>query len=435
MQNVLDFGAKGDGKTLDTAAIQAAIDAGGEVYFPKGTYISGTLYLKSGGGLNLAAGAVLRASHDRANYNADDFCEQNSICGQEIGTGAHLIVAVEKENIFLKGEGIIDADSHYWMNETKPIFDGCIAFAPHPDRIAQMIFLCECKNVKITDISLRYAPYWHLFLHGCEDVQIRGVSIKGEPRQYTNDGIDIDCCKRVTVSDCIIDVGDDALTLRADEGQLKEKRACEDVTVTNCVLSAYLDYGIRIGVGAGKIRNCLFSNIRIHNSNSGIGFTAYFALYRSGMAATIENIRFSNMLIDADRPLEIRVASQEDAPPALNYAYIKNIVFQSIRTFGKRNNNILGFPNSELSHITFTDCDFVCNGKGKITKPIDERGIGDNQTADSLFVIRKAKDVRFRNCDFSFTPESEDYDYDASTENCENIQFYNCLHSKGVKDN
>ena len=143
MQNVLDFGAKGDGKTLDTAAIQAAIDAGGEVYFPKGTYISGTLYLKSGGGLNLAAGAVLRASHDRADYNADDFCEQNSICGQEIGTGAHLIVAVEKENIFIKGEGIIDGDSHYWMNETKPIFDGCIAFAPHPDRIAQMIFICE----------------------------------------------------------------------------------------------------------------------------------------------------------------------------------------------------------------------------------------------------------------------------------------------------
>ena len=129
MQNVLDFGAKGDGKTLDTAAIQAAINAGGEVYFPKGTYISGTLYLKSGGGLNLAAGAVLRASHDRADYNADDFCEQNSICGQEIGTGAHLIVAVEQENIFIKGEGIIDGDSHYWMNETNPIFDGCIAFA------------------------------------------------------------------------------------------------------------------------------------------------------------------------------------------------------------------------------------------------------------------------------------------------------------------
>ena len=54
--------------------------------------------------------------------------------------------------------------------------------------------------MKITDISLRYAPYWHLFLHGCEEVQIRDVNIKGEPLQFTNDGNDIDCCKRVTVS-------------------------------------------------------------------------------------------------------------------------------------------------------------------------------------------------------------------------------------------
>ena len=145
MQNVLDFGAKGDGKKLDTAAIQAAIDAGGEVYFPKGTYISGTLYLKSGGGLNLSSGAVLRASHDRADYNADDFCEQNVAFSQETVTGAHLIVAVEQENIFIKGEGIIDGDSHYWINESRMV-PGEDAFAPHPDRIAQMIFFANAKT-------------------------------------------------------------------------------------------------------------------------------------------------------------------------------------------------------------------------------------------------------------------------------------------------
>lgn len=90
--------------------------------------------------------------------------------------------------------------------------------------------------------------------------------------------------------------------------------------------------------------------------------------------------------------------------------------------------------NSELSHLTFTDYDFVCGGRGKVTTDQDENGHWDNKTGDSLFVICKAKDVRFRNCDFSFTPESESYDYDASTDDCENIQFYNCLHSKGVKD-
>ena len=113
-----------------------------------------------------------------------------------------------------------------------------------------------------------------------------------------------------------------------------------------------------------------------------------------------------------------------------SYAYIKRFLAVTAPEMP-----ISGFVNSELSHITFTDCDFVCSGRGKVTEAQDENGHWDNRTGDSLFVIRKAKDVRSRNCDFSFTPESENYDYDASTENCENIQFYNCLHSKGVKDN
>ena len=130
---------------VDAELNNIVVADGGEVYFPKGTYISGTLYLKSGGGLNLSSGAVLRASHDRADYNADDFCEQNVAFSQETVTGAHLIVAVEQENIFIKGEGIIDGDSHYWMNESRMV-PGEDAFAPHPDRIAQIIFFANAKT-------------------------------------------------------------------------------------------------------------------------------------------------------------------------------------------------------------------------------------------------------------------------------------------------
>ena len=83
MRNIRDYGAVGDGIRLDTKAIQTAIDAGGMVYLPAGTYRTGTLYLKSNGGLHLAPGAVLVASHHRQDYNADDFCPQNRVYREE----------------------------------------------------------------------------------------------------------------------------------------------------------------------------------------------------------------------------------------------------------------------------------------------------------------------------------------------------------------
>ena len=93
--DVKEFGAVGDGVTKDTQAIQAALDAGGLVFFPPGTYLSGTLHLRSGGGLLLSPGATLLASPDPEDYNKDDFCPQNRVFQTEIVSGRHLIAAVE----------------------------------------------------------------------------------------------------------------------------------------------------------------------------------------------------------------------------------------------------------------------------------------------------------------------------------------------------
>ena len=101
MRNIKDYGAIGDGITLNTQAIQRAIDDGGMVYIPTGVYKTGTLYLKSNGGLHLEAGAVLLASHDYNDYNEWDFCQQNWKSDEENANGKHLIVAVEQENVFI----------------------------------------------------------------------------------------------------------------------------------------------------------------------------------------------------------------------------------------------------------------------------------------------------------------------------------------------
>ncbi len=356
MQNVLDFGAKGDGVTLDTAAIQAAIDAGGEVYIPKGVYITGTLYLKSHGGLHLEAGAVLKASHNREDYNADDFCPQNRVCKEEFVTGAHLIVAVGQQNVFIKGHGTIDGDSHYWMPA-----DHSKIMPSNPERIGQMIYLCECDRVQITDVEICWAPYWHLFLHGCQDVTIRGLYIHGETHQFTNDGIDIDCCRRVTVSDCIIETGDDAITLRGNDEPLLRKLPCEDVVVSNCVLTSFSDYGIRIGVGHGVIRNCQFSNLRIRNTHSGIGVTACYSAFGTAVGTQIENISFQNVQIEAFRPLEMRLVSGEGIelqPPC----YVKNFRFEGVDFTGALENLVIGYENGEMKDISFRNCRFINDG-------------------------------------------------------------------------
>lgn len=354
MRNIKDYGAVGDGIALDTAAIQRAIDDGGIVYIPAGVYRIGTIYLKSNGGLHLAAGAVLKGSHDRADYNADDFCPQNVVFTQEYVTGAHLIVAVEQENITIEGRGTIDGEGHYWMNESRPNPYNSKEYAANPERPGQMIFICECKNVHVTDVNLVNGPYWHLFLHGCEDVLVFGLTIRGDRPRWTNDGIDIDCCKRVCVSNCIVDVGDDALTVRAYKTPLLHSDGiCENVVVTNCVLRADRDYGIRVGVGSGIIRNCVFSNLDVEGMNTaGIGIMAYWSP-ESDYATTIEDIMFSNINVRGRQAIHIYTAREE--APLPNPCYVRNIKMSSLMLYQLHNSFLRGISDNILENVWLSD--------------------------------------------------------------------------------
>lgn len=397
MKNVKDFGAVGDGITLDTKAIQDAIDSGGGVYIPEGTYLTGTLYLKSHGGLYLAPGAKLLASHDRNDYNALDFCPQNAQFSAEFMVGTHLITAVEQEDIFISGFGTIDGDSHFWVNESYK--SSYCEFFSHPpmsaNRPGQMIFFAECKNVKVENINLLHSPFWHLFFHGCTEVIVKGVKIKGEVKQWVNDGIDIDCCSNVTVSDCIIETGDDGITLRANGRRLTKKDSvCENIVISNCVITSYLDYGIRIGVGNGIIRNCLFSNLIIKNSLSGIGITCRFS--PEGDCTSVENLCFSNMIIEALRAYEIKISNMQSHPPLKNFGYIKDITFNNVYAKTNRECYILGFENALCSDITFNNSklEFIPENPDHDRFPCDFPDVGKHNCA---FYINKADNIAFNN--------------------------------------
>ena len=120
--DVREFGAKGDGRTKDTAAIQSAIDAaekagGGTVEVPAGVYLTGSIFLKDNIDLHIGAGATLKGSPDKADYNSADVCPQNGVCIPESSFGAHLVLCIEKSNVTVRGPGTIDGNSMAFIVE------------------------------------------------------------------------------------------------------------------------------------------------------------------------------------------------------------------------------------------------------------------------------------------------------------------------------
>ena len=329
--NIKDYGAVGDGITLNTEAVQSAIDAcfadgGGRVVVPAGVYKSGTIWLKSHVELHLESGAVLLASDHLDDYNEIDAFEQNYRVERSEGwVGKHLIIALEETNVSITGHGCIDGNCYAFVEDapTPYLYKWRYGVTSLKDedamRPGQLICFIECRNVAVSDITVHNSPCWSTYFLGCEFVTVRGIKVQNPMNMLNSDGIDIDTCRYVTVSDCIIITGDDGITLRCCEQMVKNKDIhCEYITVTNCVICSSV-CGFRIGVGNGIIRHARLSCLTIDKASRMIEISTTF----STDCAFIEDINISDVsCTDTDRIVSIG---------ARNGGLIRNVTVENIR--------------------------------------------------------------------------------------------------------
>ena len=351
MRDVREYGARGDGKTTDTAAIQKAIDAGGIVHFPAGTYLTGTIYLKSNGGIDLAPGAVLLASSERKDYNDDKAWIQNqtNYSKSERVSGAHLIVCLEQKNVVIRGEGTI-------CGNQKAFYDAPETVGPEMGwtrlkqklgwRPSQMVYVCESDNITIKDVTMTDPPYWTCYIFGCRDVRVDNIRITMPFFSRNGDGLSIDSCKNVTIANCSITSGDDALVIRSCDFRLKNPQPLENVTISNCILNTYC-YGVRVGVGRAPVRNVKISNI-ICRARIAVYIRQLF-----GRERLIENCIFSDWSCDVEQG--IRLVNAKLNAPAEEFA-VRNITFRNFT--GRAALPIELTPGVYTENISIKDCTF-----------------------------------------------------------------------------
>ncbi len=309
--SVKDFGATGNGATLDTKAVQEAIEhvaakGGGLVTVPKGTYLCGSIWLRSNVEFHLDEGAVIKGSPDIKDYCAADCCPQNEA---EIGwgdyiSGGHLILGVGVSNVTLSGKGRIDGNSDAFLLDSNGALYSNKSLIPA--RPSQMVWFVDSSEITIKDIELADSPYWSCFLLNCNKVNVFGCYVHTRRKDYhtfNGDGIDIDRCQDVMVSNCRIDTSDDCITLRASGAHLLEKpQDCAQVRVENCVLSSSCN-AIRIGVGEGHIHDAVLSGISISDTN--VAFNIVGAYSKGERGPDIDNILLRDIKVEAQELLRI----------------------------------------------------------------------------------------------------------------------------------
>ena len=260
--NIIDYGAVAGGKTINTKAIQAAIDhcaqTGGTVMIPAGTFVTGTLYIKSNVAIYLAEAAKIIGSSSFADYPDNEVHYKNFFTHFPDGksrTNKALLFAEGMHDISIKGKGTIDG------NGASKEFDlGDDAFSQRSKERPCTILFINCKKIAVTNIHLTDPAYWLENYIDCDGLLLKGLTIYNHSNSNV-DGMDIDS-RNVTIEDCNIDSDDDAICFKSHS----RNNICENIIVRNCTIASNCN-AIKFGTTSiGGFHNINISNCVIHKS-------------------------------------------------------------------------------------------------------------------------------------------------------------------------
>lgn len=409
--SVTEFGAVGDTAVLSTAAFNSAIDrcassGGGTVVVPPGEYLCTTILLKDNVTLHLQSGATVYASRNAADYA--DFTRSSGAA--DTGGVETLLLAVSARNVSVTGGGVLhcravrekyirDPQTHITDSITGREIENAKRYgADYRTKFRKVppyvgaLSMVDCENVRIEGIRVIESSFWSVHIQGCDRVKVDGIYIESDRNNGVNaDGLDIDGCTNVTISNCVIRTGDDALCLKSTmhDGVSKPVR---NITINNCILTSssaafkigtetHSDFenivmtnciiddanrGLNIIVrDGGNVRRVIFSDIVIRTRRKatfwwGNGDPLWFTIQKRGKsdrpAGSISDVIISNVIADSQSGLRM-----EGFDEALRNITVSDfhLTMQPEEAVDKRSRNAFFFHG--VDGLTLRDCSVEWN--------------------------------------------------------------------------
>lgn len=372
---ITDFGAIGNGKEICTYSIQKAIDqankeGGGRVVVPRGTYVTGTIFVKSNVEIHLQRGAVLSGVIDIKAY-------------KKLGKWKALLLADRANNIQLTGKGTIDGrgdqlslmlDSLFYAGKMDSTDYNFIEKRPKYYTRPLLIHFLGCDSIQIRDINLRDAACWVQSYELCTNLTVIGITVDSDA-YWNNDGLDLVDCENVRVINCDINASDDGICIKSEDWTLEHQ--CNNILIENCKVRSsasalklgsssvshmrnitirnirvYDTYRSAIAIEAmqgGIVENILVENVKARNTGNAI-FLRVGQIRKAKYPGTLKNITLRN--INVKVPFNRPDLAYEIRGPSLPYFH--NIFPASIT-------GLKGYP---IRHITLENISIRYPGRG-----------------------------------------------------------------------